>query len=157
MESKNKNREMFYDKLIESSKEKTIECIREWKFYKRIKNETYCICGHDILYNYYIKNIINENKLIVGSTCIKQFMKNNENLIESINKIKTMETYIKNHEENKLDVGKYKNEYFKDVYNDINKKGYLEFISNNIMKNKTMKQFQKYINYKTELNKIDIE
>uniref|UniRef100_A0A6C0EE69 Uncharacterized protein n=1 Tax=viral metagenome TaxID=1070528 RepID=A0A6C0EE69_9ZZZZ len=157
MESNKRNREMFYNNLINKSEDKTIECIKEWKFFKRIINETYCICGHDILYNYYIKNIINDNKLIVGSTCIKQFMKNNEELIQSINKIKTIEKYIKNHEENKLDVGKYKNEYFKDIYNDINKKGYIEFISKNLMKNKSLKQFQKYINYKTELNKIDIE
>ena len=35
--------------------------------------EKKCVCGTNIVYNYYIKNIITDNILIIGSECINHF------------------------------------------------------------------------------------
>ena len=38
------------------------------------KYKNHCLCGHEIIYNCYIKHKINENLEVVGSCCIKKFI-----------------------------------------------------------------------------------
>ena len=52
---------------------------------KKIPNhEDYCVCGHDILYNCYITD--GKEMLVLGSCCIKRFMKHNNRTCEVCNK-----------------------------------------------------------------------
>ncbi len=82
-------RNKFINELKLNSVNQTDECVNEWRLshYLLIPKQSNCICGVVIDKNFIIKNNINENELIVGSTCVKKFMNTNIELIELINKI----------------------------------------------------------------------
>ena len=40
----------------------------------RPSKKTHCVCGHDIIYNFYIADENFENIMVLGSTCIKRFI-----------------------------------------------------------------------------------
>lgn len=58
--------------------------VLEWKRHAYDYRLDNCICGVDIIHRFHIKNIHNKNIVIVGSTCVKNFMKDNEKLIEEV-------------------------------------------------------------------------
>ena len=66
----------------------------EWKFNFAMENTPgVCECGRSIRNLYYIRNVRNGKKLIVGSHCIKQF--ENEELKENVENIKKSLTSYK--------------------------------------------------------------
>lgn len=73
------DREALQEKVIEHSVADTwSKAKKEWRL-KRIFRETAkCLCGHDIMDNCVIRNIHNNNELIVGNVCVEQF--NNSSL-----------------------------------------------------------------------------
>lgn len=71
------NRKIFEEKIIEMSEANTFdEAKKEWELdhieYHRAWNK--CICDHDIKELCFIRNILNNNKTIVGNVCIYTFM-----------------------------------------------------------------------------------
>ena len=110
-----------------------------------IPKQSNCICGVIIDKNFIIKNNINDNELIVGSTCVKKFMNINIELIELINKILKHESYLKKHDDMLLEIGIFKDHKFKYIF--INKPLYVEFISKCKIKNANLKRFRKYCDY----------
>jgi len=63
-----------------------LDAVNEWVFLHRVQNDRKCICGVKIHYEFHISNILNGNKLIVGSVCIKKFLTGNETLIKNVKK-----------------------------------------------------------------------
>ena len=100
-------RNKFLDELILKSNNKTDECVNEWRLYHYLimPKESKCICGVNIDKNFIIKNNINDNELIVGSTCVRKFMNNNNELLESVKKILKYEIYLKYHDNMLLETG----------------------------------------------------
>ena len=49
----------------------------EWTVYKvetaEEGQDAYCVCGHSIKYQCYVKNIVTDQELIVGTTCVQNF------------------------------------------------------------------------------------
>ncbi len=43
-----------------------------------------CICKHSVRYDFWIRNVENNNLTHVGSSCIRQFMKGNSALVEDV-------------------------------------------------------------------------
>jgi hypothetical protein len=101
MEKENFKQKLFNEILIQNSESYHIyPAVQEWVFNKCFNAKTKCICSTDITTCYEIKNKFIENKfLIVGSSCIKKFMKQNENLINIV-KIKDYNKRVK--EKNKF-------------------------------------------------------
>ena len=73
-------RNKFINELKLKSVNKSDECINEWRLYHYILilKQSNCICGVIIDKNFIIKNNLNDNELIVGSTCVNKFMNNNK-------------------------------------------------------------------------------
>ena len=140
-------RNKFLDELKLKSVNQTDECVNEWRLshYLMIQKQSNCICGVIIDKNFIIKNNINDNELIVGSTCVKKFMNINIELIELINKILKHESYLKKHDDMLLETGIFKDHKFKYIF--INKPLYVEFISKCKIKNANLKRFRKYCDY----------
>ena len=76
------------EKIFELSEEKKdwIKACMEWEIHPRIHSPSKtitgkCICTHDIEWDYWIFNHENGNETHVGSKCIFQFMKENDQLI----------------------------------------------------------------------------
>ena len=144
-----KLRNIFYNSIKLNSLNQSDDCINEWEFYnfKISLFNNYCICGQPIKKIFTIKNINNNNKLIIGKDCIKKFMIDNIILQEQINKIEKAYKYIKNNDNNIFNSGKYNKNNFLNVYN-IDK-SYVKFIlSLEYFKNPQMRNFKNYINYK---------
>ena len=61
----------FRRKIVKNSENKFYDiAIHEWSLHSYYKGESYCICGHHVHNQYIIKNVLNDNKLIVGCVCI---------------------------------------------------------------------------------------
>ena len=97
--------------------------------------------------NFIIKNNLNDNELIVGSTCVNKFMNNNNELVEAVKKILKYDLYIRYHHDMLLETGLFKDHKFKDIF--INRPLYVDFISKNKIKNANLKKFKKYCDYYT--------
>lgn len=93
---KDKNK-LIYNTLSYSFKELLEESSQEWYLVgaTEFKQETCDLCGNKKLkYNFVIKNIMNENKMIIGSHCIDKFPdlnKNGINLKLEVNKAKKID------------------------------------------------------------------
>ena len=142
-------RNKFLNELKLKSVNQTDECVNEWRLYHYllIPKESKCLCGVIIDKNFIIKNNINNNELIVGSTCVKKFMNINIELIETINKILKYELYLKKHDDMLLETGYFKDHKFKYIF--INKPLYVDIISKSKIKikNANLKKFRKYCDY----------
>lgn len=144
---------MFIEILKENSvSDNYDDIINEWRLYEYslLPHVNNCICGINIDKNFIIKNNLNDNELIVGSTCIKKFMK--KEMYEEANKILKYEKFIKKNNETILESGKYKNMKYHDIF--INYPQYVNFITNTYIKDKLLKKFIKYCNYHIYLLKI---
>jgi len=75
---------IFINELIECSESDIYDdALDEWEFISKtvlLHEHNKCICGKKIKILYNIVNSKNDNNLIVGSVCIKKFMKNNHRL-----------------------------------------------------------------------------
>lgn len=50
------------------------EAVKEWAYYgESFKEDGQCCCGHKIIDNRIVRNIVNKNSLIVGNCCINKF------------------------------------------------------------------------------------
>lgn len=68
------NIKRLIDVVINKSQSKDWDiAVKEWYCKSNFKNNGVCECGHSIIENYIIKNKVNDNELIVGSTCVKKF------------------------------------------------------------------------------------
>lgn len=94
-----------------------------------------CICGEECIYKiYYVKNKFNNNKLIVGSRCVKNFMKKNYEIYkENKNEKKKQQTILKNEQIKKDEKIKKQEE----------KRKQLEEIQNEYLKERALKDLQK--------------
>jgi hypothetical protein len=140
------NKNMFMDILKENSESKDYnEFIDEWrlKSYLLLPKTNHCICGIIIDKNFIIKNELNDKELIVGSTCIKRFMK--QEMYDEANKILRYEKFINNNNETILESGRYKNMIYKDIF--IKHPDYVNFITNIRINDKNLKRFIKYCVY----------
>jgi len=90
------NFEKFKTVLIDNSVCNTFHgALDEWDFVSMSTSDEHCICGKKIINTNTMYNTINGNEIIVGSVCIKKFMKDNERI---------MSTYqIMNYNENAKD------------------------------------------------------
>lgn len=80
------------------------QAVKEWKHHRYDNREDNCICGVNIIHRYHIKNIHNSNIVIIGSICIKQFMKDNKELVQEVDnhiEILAKNKYNKNCEKDK--------------------------------------------------------
>jgi hypothetical protein len=129
----------FYSELIKHSNNKDMECVHEWEFSGFIHHgiDDKCICGKDIKNLYTIKNLINDNELIVGSSCVKKFMPKIHD--EYKEKLKERKEIIKHLQNNKCEhcklyyKGKHKCRYERltDVYKSkINDVNYINWVVN---------------------------
>jgi len=77
----------FQRELIKSSESNIyLKAEREWTLNGYSKGDTNCICGVKIKNQFRIRNINNNNILIVGSICIKKFMICNVRLITDLDR-----------------------------------------------------------------------
>jgi len=69
------SKERFESELLAYSVSDDInKALKEWDFVSTFKEETHCICGTPIIENCVIENKKNQERLIVGNTCIKKFL-----------------------------------------------------------------------------------
>ena len=149
-----KKRLNFYNILKSNSNNiETDDFINEWEFENyNINDDLKCICGHNIINTFSIKNILNNKSLIVGSDCIKKFMINNEILKDTIDNIIKAQLYIKKYSNTILLNTKFNEKSFDEVYN-INK-NYIKFIKElDNIKNPILRKFKNYIIYQDLLKK----
>lgn len=105
---------IFKKNLVElSSNNNYNDAINEWTFLKLVKGSGNCICTKNIIYNYHLKNKINDNRIIVGSVHIKLFERTDFNNI-----VRYM-----NYE---FPYGKYKNHKLRDIL--IKDPSYIEWL-----------------------------
>ena len=53
----------------------------EWDFVSMSTGDDECICGKKIINTTTMRNLINGNEIIVGSVCVKKFMKDNKRIM----------------------------------------------------------------------------
>lgn len=76
------NFEKFKSTLIDKSIGNTFhEALDEWDFIAMSRDDDNCICGKKIVHTNTMYNMENGNEIIVGSTCVKKFMKDNERIM----------------------------------------------------------------------------
>jgi hypothetical protein len=184
------NKKKFFETLRNHSINTTNDCVNEWELINRVSKEEAtkegckygdyeCICNHSILERCYIKNIHNNNILLVGSSCISNFGNDNLKkqleedikLTKKINKLKTKIenrcdcclSYIKDYDCNKCSFItdaeiQFAYKIKEDLENRIKLKGkqkiYMKFIklrSKNIQEKKELKQQLKELKQLKEL------
>lgn len=85
--TKDYNKSKFTKQICKSSESNEYDIAEhEWVFFKQTTATTKykCICGVNIEHKFHIRNVFNKNELIVGSVCIKKFLKNNQALIKNV-------------------------------------------------------------------------